>query len=78
MGLKPVLYLMWEYCFLAQTLKMIMLKRFLEGKTQFQEECNYRKDTENLNHAFVYSLNTSFQYLSIHTMSFIACYNYMI
>ena len=38
----------------------------------------YRKDTEHLYHAFVYSLNTSFQYLSIHAMSFIACYNYMI
>ena len=36
----------------------------------------YRKDTEPLYHAFMYSPNTSFQYLSIHAMSVIAGYNY--
>ena len=38
----------------------------------------YRKDTEPFISCFhVLTFNTSFQYLSIHAMSFIACYNYI-
>ena len=39
----------------------------------------YRKDTEPFISCFrVLTYNTSFQYLSIHAMSVIACYNYML
>ena len=39
----------------------------------------YGKDTEPFISCFhVLTSNTSFQYLSIHAMSFIACYSYML
>ena len=42
-------------------------------------QCLYRKDTEPFISCFhVLTYNTSFQYLSIHAMTFIACYNYLL
>ena len=44
--------------------------------TNFTQPTKYRKDTEPFISCFrVLTYNTSFQYLSIHAMSFIACYN---
>ena len=45
----------------------------------FCKDSLYRKDTEPFISCFhVLTCNTSFQYLSIHAMAFIACYNYML
>ena len=45
----------------------------------FHQCSTYCKDTEPFISCFhVLTYNTSFQYLSIHAMSVIACYNYML
>ena len=55
---------------------------FFSGKIQDQSTVpylSYRKDTEPFISCFhVLTSNTSFQYLSIHAMTFIACYSYML